>query len=324
MNVNSNPQGSTQVSTVLDVSNLRVEYGSLVALRAFSIELPAGALLGMIGPNGAGKTTALKAISGLIPTAAGRIRVLGEDVEPGNIWAHSQIGFAPDTPPVYEDLAVEDFLRFIGRSYRLRSGMIEERIDYWLEQVWLGDRRKSKIKTLSRGMRQRLTVARTLLPDPPLVLLDEPAAGLDPAGRVQFRRMLAGLRDQGKALIVSSHILSDLHEYCTHILIMEGGRIQQCGTVGQVVGRKDDNRCQYEMTLARAVPEVGETLEGINGLDRVEVHGRQVTFEYEHDEGAAANLLRLLFERGLPVAKFSPVEHDLEQAYLRTGIRQVD
>ncbi len=324
MIVNSNPSGSEQVSIVLDASNLRVEYGPLVALRAFSIELPAGALLGMIGPNGAGKTTALKAISGLIPTAAGRIRVLGEDVEPGNIWAHSQIGFAPDTPPVYEDLAVEDFLRFIGRAYRLRSGMIEERIDYWLEQVWLGDRRKSKIKTLSRGMRQRLTVARTLLPDPPLVLLDEPAAGLDPAGRGQFRRMLAGLRDQGKALIVSSHILSDLHEYCTHILIMEGGRIQQCGTVGQVVGRKDDNRCQYEMTLARAVPEVAETLEGIDGLDRVEVHGREVTFEYEHDEGAAANLLRLLFERGLSVARFSPVEHDLEQAYLRTGIRQVN
>ncbi|MCZ6815429.1 MAG: hypothetical protein O7F76_01885, partial [Planctomycetota bacterium] len=107
-------------------------------------------------------------------------------------------------------------------------------------------------------------------------------------------------------------------------LIMEGGRIQQCGTVGQVVGRKDDNRCQYEMTLARAVPEVAETLEGIDGLDRVEVHGREVTFEYEHDEGAAANLLRLLFERGLPVARFSPVEHDLEQAYLRTGIRQVN
>lgn len=312
------------MSTVLDVSNLRVDYGPLVALREFNIELPAGALLGMIGPNGAGKTTALKAIAGLIPTSAGRIRVLGEEIEPGNVWAQSQIGFAPDTPPVYEDLAVEDFLRFIGRAYQLRLDTIEERIDYWLEQVWLGDRRKSRIKTLSRGMRQRLTVARTLLPDPPLVLLDEPAAGLDPAGRVQFRRMLAGLRDQGKALVVSSHILADLHEYCTHILIMEGGRVQQCGTVAQVVGRKDDNRCQYEMTLALAVPNVGETLAGIEGLDRVEVHGREISFEYEHDDGAAAKLLRLIFERGLPVARFSPVEHDLEQAYLRTGIRQVD
>lgn len=312
------------MSIVLDVSNLRVEYGSLVALRDFSIELSAGALLGMIGPNGAGKTTALKAISGLIPTTAGRVRVLGEDVEPGNVRAHSQIGFAPDTPPAYDDLSVQDFLNFIARAYRLRPGMTEERIDFWLEQVWLSDRRGAKIKSLSRGMRQRLTVARTLLPDPPLVLLDEPAAGLDPAGRVQFRRMLAGLRDQGKALIVSSHILADLHEYCTHIMIMESGRIQQYGTVAQVVGRKDDNRCRYEVTLAKPVADARAILDKLGRLDRVEVHGRYVSFEFEHDDAAAAELLRSMLERGLPVSKFAPVEHDLEQAYLRTGIRQVD
>ncbi|MFQ5425094.1 MAG: ABC transporter ATP-binding protein, partial [Phycisphaerae bacterium] len=253
------------MSNLLEAHNIRVEYGSLVALRDFTLELSAGALLGMIGPNGAGKTTALKAIAGLLRPTAGWVRVLGHEVEPGDSRGRSQIGFAPDTPPVYDDLTVVDFLRFIGRAYWLRPELTEERIDYWLEEVWLSDRREAKIKSLSRGMRQRLTVARTLLPDPPLVLLDEPAAGLDPAGRVQFRKMLAGLRDQGKVLIVSSHILADLHEYCTHILIMEKGRIERCGTVAQVVGGKNDNRCRYDMTLARVVPDVGSVLSALSG-----------------------------------------------------------
>lgn len=312
------------MAIVLEATGIRVEYGETVALDDFSLTLASGDLLGFIGPNGAGKTTSLKAMAGLIPMAAGRVRVLGENIEPGSVLATSRIGFAPDTPPIYEDLKVADFLRFIGKAYRLRGDMIEERIDFWLEQLWLSDRRDAKIKTLSRGMRQRLTVARTLLADPTLVLLDEPAAGLDPAGRVQFRKMLGSLRDQGKALVVSSHILADLHEYCTHIAIMEAGRLRQFGTVAQVVGGKEDNRCLYHVTLARTMAEAGRILSEIRGLSQVEVHGREISFEFEHDDAEAAELLARLMKEGLPVASFSPVEHDLEQAYLRTGIRQVD
>lgn len=312
------------MSIVLKSENVRVEYGRFTALSAFSLELSAGQLMGMIGPNGAGKTTALKALAGLIPRAAGRIRVLNGEIEPGNFLTLAQVGFAPDTPPVYEDLTVQDFLRFIGRAYRLGGAMIEERIDFWLEQLWLSEKRGSKIKTLSRGMRQRLTVARTLLADPALVLLDEPAAGLDPAGRVAFRKLLASLRDQGKALIVSSHILADLHEYCTHISIMEGGRMRQFGTVAQVVGGKSDNRCRYDLVLAKPVADAAAILSEAPSVSQVEVSGRHVTFEFEHDDGAAADLLGRLVARGLPVARFAPIDHDLEEAYLRTGIRQVD
>lgn len=301
-----------------------MEYGETVALHDFSLGLAAGDLLGFIGPNGAGKTTSLKAMAGLIPMAAGRVRVLGEEIEPGNVLGTARIGFAPDTPPIYEELKVADFLRFIGKAYRLRGDMIEERIDFWLDQLWLSDRRDAKIKTLSRGMRQRLTVARTLLADPTLVLLDEPAAGLDPAGRVQFRKMLGSLRDQGKALVVSSHILADLHEYCTHIAIMEAGRLRQFGTVAQVVGGKEDNRCLYRVTLARPEPRAPALLAEMAGLSRIEVHGREISFEFEHDDAEAAGLLERLMRHGLPVASFAPIEHDLEQAYLRTGIRQVD
>ncbi len=310
--------------TLLDAVNLRVEYGSFVALPQFSLRLEAGQLLGLIGPNGAGKTTSLKAIAGLLPLAAGRVRVLGDEVEPGNTLARSRIGFAPDTPPVYEDMTVTAFLRFIARAYYLQADMIEERIDFWLEQLWLNERRDAKIKSLSRGMRQRLTVARTLFADPTLILLDEPAAGLDPAGRVQFRKLLGSLRDQGKALVVSSHILADLHEYCTHIAIMEGGRVVRQGTVAQVVGAKEDNRCLYEVVLARPVADAAGILSAMPRVSRVDANGRQLSFEFDHETQAAADLLAGLIKSGLPVASFAPVEHDLEQAYLRSGIKQVD
>lgn len=312
------------MAVLLEAEGLRVEYGKTVALDGFSLALSGGDLLGLVGPNGAGKTTSLKAMAGLIPLAAGRVRVFGENVEPGRTGTVSRIGFTPDTPPVYEDLSVEVFLRFIGKAYGLRRAEIEERIDHWLEQLWLSDRRGARIKTLSRGMRQRLAVARTLLADPALVLLDEPAAGLDPGGRVQFRRMLGGLRDQGKSLVVSSHILADLHEYCTHIAIMEHGRLREFGTVAQVVGGKGDNRCHYYVTLARLVAGVAGILAEIPGVTGVEVHGREARFEFDHDESRAAELLERLLGAGLPVARFAPAAHDLEQAYLRTGIRQVD
>ncbi len=312
------------MTLILDAVNVRVEYGSFVALSGLNLQLHAGDLLGLIGPNGAGKTTTLKAFAGLLPTAAGSVTVLGEPVQAGNTAALARIGFAPDTPPLYDDLSVADFLRFIGKAYRMQPTMTEERIDFWLEQLWLSDRREARVKTLSRGMRQRLTVARTLIPDPTLILLDEPAAGLDPAGRVQFRKLLGSLRDQGKALVVSSHILADLHEYCTHIAIMEAGRVREFGTVAQVVGGKQDNRARYHVVLARAEPETGRILSGVAGLSHVEVHGRDISFEFDHDPQAAADLLQLLIGRGLPVARFTPAAHDLEQAYHRTGIRQVD
>ncbi len=312
------------MSIVLEARNLRVEYGAFVAVPDLSLQLSADNLLGLIGPNGAGKTTTLKAIAGLLPCAAGSVKVIGNEVEPGNPRTKACIGFAPDSPPIYEDISVTDFLRFIGRAYGISRDMTEERIDYWLEQLWLSDRRKDKIKSLSRGMRQRLTIARTLLPNPTLVLLDEPAAGLDPAGRAQFRTLLGNLRDQGKALIVSSHILADLDEYCTHIAIMQGGKVIRYGTVVQVVGGQDDNRCRYDVTLATPSPETERIFEEIPTLTQVSVNGRKISFEFEHDAQAAADLLRMLIQRGLPIADFGPAAHDLEQAYLRTGIKQVD
>jgi ABC-2 type transport system ATP-binding protein len=234
------------------------------------------------------------------------------------------LGFTPDTPAVYDGLTVEQHLDFIGRCYDLPRSTRAERIDHWLDLLWLKEKRTAKIQTLSRGMRQRLAVARTLFGDPHVVLLDEPAAGLDPAGRVQFRRLLASLRDQGKAIIVSSHILADLADYCTHVGIMEHGRLLRCGTVVEVAGVGGHARCLYQVTLARVVGDAAKRLEHLDGATRLHIDGDRLTFEFERDRTAAAQLLERLLAAGLPVAEFRALEPDLEEAYLRSGIGQVD
>lgn len=316
------PPGPRQA--VLSTDVVRVEFGSLVAVRDVTMRLAPGDLLGLIGPNGAGKTTLLRAIAGLQPLSRGMVRVLGEPLYYPASEPMRYIGFSPDTPWVYPELTVRKFLRMIAKGYGLDGPSIDEHIDFWLEKVWLREKADQKIKTLSRGMRQRIGIARTLLPNPALILLDEPAAGLDPAGRVQFRQLLCNLREQGKALIVSSHILADMDEYCTHIAMMSAGEIIRYGTVAQIAAGHDAGRCRYTMMLAHPVAALNELLAGINGVKQVEVDNHRVQIEYDSDREKAAALLADLISRQVPIASFAPNEHDLEEAYLRTGIKQVD
>ena len=335
-----------------------MQFGPFVAVHDVSVSLLPGHLLGLIGPNGAGKTTFLRAVAGLQPLVSGRVRVLGEDLTPGaSILA--AVGFTPDTPPLYEEMTVRTFLRFVAKGYGLGASEVDERIGYWLERVWLTEKADQKIKSLSRGMRQRVGIARTLLPNPALVLLDEPAAGLDPAGRVQFRKLLVELRAQGKALVVSSHILSDMADYCTHIAIMGKGTLLRVGTVGEIaaggaaLGAGDDGSpieclCRYDVTLARAVPGARDAILAIPGVGAVssddEAHATaggsgagtppnngdantaadRFSVEFAPGREPAARLLAEIVKRGLPVASFAPEPMDLEQAYLRAGIRQVE
>lgn len=311
-------------AVLVSTNRARVQFGSLVAVRDLSFDLHAGDLLGLIGPNGAGKTTLLRAIAGLQPLTSGQVHILGEPVLPGVRTVKRHIGFTADTPSVYEELTVREFLRFIAIGYGLEDPEIDSRIDFWLEQVWLTEKAGEKVKALSRGMKQRIGIARTLLPNPNVILLDEPAAGLDPAGRVQFRRLLCSLRDQGKALIVSSHILADLNEYCTHIAIMARGEIVQFGTVAQVAESGNGERCRYTIILARPVAGLAEVIAQIAGVSHVEVDRDRLTLEYSSGRQDAAALLADLVVRQVPVAAFSPNAPGLEEAYLRTGIRQVD
>jgi ABC-2 type transport system ATP-binding protein len=317
------PPPGDDTPPLLLVDAARVQFNRLVAVNDVSFTLRAGDLLGLIGPNGAGKTTLLRAIAGLQPLTTGEIRVIGEHLRPASN-AVRHVGFSPDTPPLYEELTVRNFLRFIGRGYDLEVAAVEERIDFWLEKVWLTEKSEQKIKGLSRGMRQRVGIARTLMPNPHVILLDEPAAGLDPAGRVQFRQLLSNLRDQGKTLIVSSHILADMQEYCTHIGIMSAGRMINFGTVAHVAGHADATRCRYKLHLAHPVADLASVLAVIDGVSHVEVDRDRAALDYLAGHEHAAHLLASLVHRKVPVSSFTAVAPGLEEAYLRIGIAQVD
>jgi ABC-2 type transport system ATP-binding protein len=300
-----------------------VEFGELAALREVSLELEGGQLLGLIGPNGAGKTTLLRTMAGLQEQTCGRVEIHGSERLLTPDERRALIGFAPDSPPAYEELSVEEFLMFVADAHRLAPSEASERVDYWLEQTWLAQKRRAKIKTLSRGMRQRVTLAQVLLPNPIVVLLDEPSSGLDPAGRIELRRIIASLPRQGKAVIVSSHILADLEDYCTHIAILEHGRLLRYSHVDHLTGHAPQ-RCTYTLRTAASEAETTTVLAAIDGVNDVQADNNTCTFTYLNDEGAAARLLRQLIDRGLSIASFSPQRETLEDVYLQAGLKQVD
>ena len=309
---------------VLQLNAVSVRFEQMLAVREVSFQLRPGDLLGLIGPNGAGKTTLLRTACGLQRPSGGEVRFLGEPLEFNRADQLSQIGFTPDVPPVYDGLTVRQFLKFIGKGYGLPGDVVNDRIGFWLEKVWLAEKADAKIKNLSRGMKQRVGLARTLLPNPALILLDEPAAGLDPVGRVQFRQLLCDLRDQGKAIIVSSHILSDMADYCTHVGIMTAGRLVKFGTVAEVTHMHGDDRCRYTLRLASPLPQLDKLLAGIDGVSAITGDRTTFSIEFTNTPAAAAGLLATLVAQRVPVCGFSADAADLEQAYLRVNVKQVD
>ena len=266
----------------------------------------------------------LRSLACLQPTTLGSISVFGEPLNNDSPQVLQHIGFTPDNPPVYEELSIRDFLKFIAMAYEIPSHETDERVDFWLEKVSLTDKADAKIKGLSRGMKQRVGLARTLLPNPAIILLDEPAAALDPVGRYHFRQLLTDLRNQGKAIIVSSHILSDMEEYCTHIGIMSRGNMESFGTIGKFAAHDKQGRTRYKLTLARSVPNALLSLQGIKAISDVQQRNLQITFEADSDPEQATKVLTEMIQMRLPVCEFGPVSIGLEEAYLKIGHHQVD
>lgn len=308
---------------LLQADSIRVEFGPLVAVDSISLEVAAGELVGLIGPNGAGKTTLVRVLAGLHAPTSGRACIMGKPVLGEHEVVRHHVGFAPDSPPAYEELTIEQFLRFIARAYRLDRPDMEERIDFWLEQLWLNEKRTTLIRHLSRGMRQRVTLARTFLPRPHVILLDEPLSGLDPAGRIQLRKVLRMLREQGCAMIVSSHILADLEEVATHIAIIEHGRILRWSRTEALQHQHADRRV-YRLAPLEIRPEHADILSRIPGVGQLTHEDGAFTFQFDADDRAVAELLKSVISGGVPVVSFNVVRTSLEDIYLRSGVKQVD
>jgi ABC-2 type transport system ATP-binding protein len=310
------------MSLLVEANDIRVEFGKLIAVDDVSFTMSSGDLLGLIGPNGAGKTTLLRVLAGLQAPTSGSAKILGHDVLDEAHRVRGQVGFSPDSPPAYEEMTVEQFLFFVADLNGIRGTEAHERIDYWLDQVWLEDKRAEKVSSLSRGMRQRVTIAQTLVPSPAVVLLDEPSSGLDPAGRIQLRQVIASLAAQGKAVIVSSHILADLEEFCTHIAIIERGGILRYSHVDDL-SHEGTGRCNYKMKFIGDADQT-EALMAIDGVSHVHMRGSEYVVQYDMGESEAATLLRQIVERRLAVFSFAMIKDSLEEVYLKTGVRQVD
>ncbi len=300
----------------VETTNLTRRYGSLLAVDDLNLTVPSGAIFGLIGPNGAGKTTTLRMLAGLQAPSSGEIHFHGKAA--GQDWDRfrREIGYMPDFFGVYEDMLVWEYLDFFARCHKLPTPRRKQVVDELLSLVDLSDKRDAYVESLSRGMRQRLCLAHALVHDPQILLLDEPASGLDPRARVEMRELLRELGAMGKTIIVSSHILAELAELCDSLGIIEHGKLVASGPMAEITRRAQQGRILQIKLLSDAAaaqkllaahPGVGE----IRGADGV------LEVDYVGDDADVADVLAALVNGGHQVVSFHEENRDLEEVFLR-------
>ena len=238
------------VDTAIDVAvdaavvarQLTKRYGALIAVNQLDLTVPRGSIFGLIGPNGAGKSTTFAIIASLLRPTSGGITVMGADPSSKPRTVRRRMGYMPDNLGVYDNLRVDEYIEFFAASYGIPRTEWPALVDGLLELVDLNVKRSAMVNSLSRGMKQRLSLARALVHDPELLILDEPASGLDPRARVELRELLRSLNAMGKTIIISSHILAELEEMCSDVAIMEAGRLLAAGPPRQILERLGGSR----------------------------------------------------------------------------------
>jgi ABC-2 type transport system ATP-binding protein len=308
---------------MIRVRDLRVDYDNVCAVRELNFDIEAGQVFGLIGPNGAGKTTTMRTILGLLEPTYGEIEVGGIDVRENPEEGCKLIGFMPDFPPVYDDLMVWEFLDLFAASYYVPRRQRPDVIERYLHLVGLWEKRDAFVPDLSRGMRQRLMLAKTLIPDPEFLMLDEPASGVDPHGRADLKSILKKLSERGKTILVSSHILSEMSEFCTAVGIMERGRMVVSGTVEEV-----SRQVMGEAVLSVEILDKSEALLSVLSRDRLAgpVHAtarNRYEFTYEGEPQEVSDLLARLIAAGIPVVAFGQKKEGLEEVFLKVGAREL-
>jgi len=311
----------------LATKDLSRHYGKIQAVNQLNLKIPSGSLFGLIGPNGAGKTTTLRMLAGLLEPSSGDIRL--NELSQKKYWREIQwqIGYMPDFFGVYDNLLVWEYLDFYARCYRLSPARRERTISELLDLVDLGEKRDVYVQTLSRGMRQRLCLAHALVHDPQILLLDEPASGLDPRARVEMRVLLRELQSMGKTILLSSHILAELAELCDRVAIMERGQLVISGEIDEVLRQAAGHRSiaihvlndpagavalleQIPSVLNIYLPEPDNGYKTSAGIVRIEI-------EFHGDKQARADLLERLVNEKIRIVAFNETITNLEEAFLR-------
>ena len=302
----------------LVIEHLRVDFPEIIAVNDLSLTIEAGDVCGLIGPNGAGKTTTMRAISGLQESTRGSVKVAGLELASRPDEMKRQLGFMPDFCPTYDQLTAREFLDHYARAYDVANR--DQRIEECLQLTWLTEKRNALCDELSRGMKQRLVLAKTLLPDPKVLLLDEPASGLDPLGRLELRKLLLQLRDAGKAVLISSHILSELSGFCNKAAIMERGKLVMFGAIPEL-GDKLSTRKMSVKWRADADKSL-EILRSVNVKNLVAT-ANGATFDFDGGADALDDLLKKLVTSGIRIFEWRSVGDDLEQIFLQSGAKEL-
>ncbi len=301
---------------VVDIQNLSVSYGHQTAVRNLSLTIPAGEVFGFIGPNGAGKTTTIKVLATLLKPTSGSVRVLGTNVMYSPQQVRRNIGYVPDSFGVYEDLTVAEYLSFFAAAYRIEWDNRAATVKDVLALTDLGNKVDAQVDSLSRGMKQRLGIARVLLHDPQLLLLDEPASGLDPRARIELRELLKELQRMGKTILVSSHILHELSQFCTRIGIIEAGQLVAEGSLMDIY-RKLDLKRTVHVQISNLTPQMVEGIRRILGITSAEELADRVAIQVREDELAMEDLLDALRGLGARIRMFQPEAMDMETAFMK-------
>ena len=297
----------------IEIKDLRVDYGGFVAVRDISLSIPYGVVYGLVGPNGAGKST-------LMEPTYGEVNVAGLDIFEKAGEAREVMGYMPDLAPVPSDLKLWEFLDFHADTHRLGNRQARrERVNECLDIVKLSAKRDSWCKELSRGQTQRLVLAKTLLHRPKVLILDEPASGLDPLSRREMRLALQGLAREGATILVSSHILSELAEMCSSLCVMNQGTLLASGTADEV--RKTLGRAERRLTAVTFGDPVrlGEWLGKLSSVSEMKIEDKRVSFNFVGGDEEQAGLLSELVNGGFKIRSFEEGSSSFEEILVRVA-----
>lgn len=300
---------------MIEITGFGKDYGEFTAVGSLDLKIGEGEMFGFIGPNGAGKSTTIRFLATLLRASRGDGTVNGYSVSRDPMNVRRSIGYMPDAFGVYDGMKVWEFLDFFAVAYKIGRTQRKQVIRDVLELLDLSHKRDDFVNGLSRGMKQRLCLAKTLVHDPPVLILDEPASGLDPRARIEVKALLKELRRMGKTILISSHILTELADCCTSIGIIERGKMLMHGPMEDVYQRIKGNMvvvCQIERNLDKGLSIIRSN----PAVRDVQVEGNRVTIEFSTPEHDNASMLKALIDNDVSVSQFGAKEPNLEEVFM--------
>ena len=301
---------------MIEVTHFTKRYGDFVAVDDLNLSIGAGEVFGFIGPNGAGKSTTIRFLATLLRPTSGEGKVAGRSVTQDPMGVRRVIGYMPDDFGVYDGMKVWEFLDFFAVAYEIPRSYRKKIIGQVLELLDLTHKRDDYVNGLSKGMKQRLCLAKTLVHDPPVLILDEPASGLDPRARLEMKALLNELRGMGKTILVSSHILSELADFCTSIGVIERGKLLAAGSIADITRELRQHRVLKVRVIDDSAERAAAILRDEPNVKTVETFDHSITAEFHGHEDDLARLLGRLISAGIGVHSFSEDDLSLEEVFM--------